>query len=132
MKRFGPGNHLMRPMLEKDIFLSRLHLLIVMVKAAVKGYPIGTHRKKAALENAATIHKQIARLDTSFIGQTTSSHLFRERVKLLSVMAAAMIGENYPMGVHRREAMLDNIQMIEESAFPHQKLKLFDKVLKVA
>lgn len=132
MKRFGPGKHLMRPMKEKDAFFSRLHLLIVMVKAAMKGYPIGKYRKKAAVENAAAVHKQVAHLDISFMGLDTETHLFRERVKLLCVMAAAMIGEDYPMGIHRREAMQENIRMIETYAFSHKKIELFDKVLKVA
>lgn len=132
MKRFGCRNHPLRSMNENDIFLSRLHLLIVVVKAALKGYPIGKYRKKASLKNAGEIHKMISRMDLSFLGTQTSSHLFKERVKLLAIMVSAIIGENYPMGVHRREAVLNNIDIIESCAFPNSKLELFDKVLKVA
>lgn len=122
----------MHPMTENDVFLLRLHLLIVIVKAALKGYPIGKFRKKAALDNASAVHKLISNLDISFLNLKTSSHLFKERVKLLTVMATAIIGENYPLGIHRREAMLDNIEMITEYAFPHKSLELFHDVLKVA
>lgn len=132
MKRFGCRNHQAQSMNENDIFLSRLHLLIIVVKAALKGYPVGKYRKKAGIENAGEVHKMISRMDIAFLGLETSPHLFKERVKLLTVMVSAIIGENYPMGVHRREAMLNNIEIIEESAFPNKKLELFDKVLKVA
>ena len=119
-------------MSENDIFLLRLHLLIIIVKAALKGYPIGKFRKKSALENAAAVHKLISTFDISFLNLKTSSHLFKERVKLLSVMATAIISENYPLGIHRREAMLDNIEMIIEYAFPEKKMALYHEILKVA
>ncbi len=132
MKRFGCRNHLAHSMNENDVFLSRLHLLIVVVKASLKGYPVGKYRKKAGIENANEVYKLISKVDISFMNLESASHLFRERVKLLTVMVSAIIGENYPLGVHRREAMLNNVEIIEEYAFPHKKLKLFDKVLKVA
>lgn len=142
MKRFGCRNHPLRSMNENDLFLSRLHLLIIVVKAALQGYPVGKYRKEASLKNAGEVHKMISRMDLSFIGMETSHHLFKERVKLLTIMVSAIIGENYPMGVHRREAVFDNIKIIESCAFSQSKraqneldqneLKLFDKVLKVA
>ncbi|NOX33872.1 MAG: hypothetical protein GXP56_09060 [Deltaproteobacteria bacterium] len=115
-----------------DVFLLRLHLLIVIVKAALKGYPIGEIRKSAALDTAVMLHRQISNIDITFLNLKTSSHLFKERVKLLSVMATAIISETYPLGIHRRQAMLDNIEMITEYAFPRKSLKLFHEVLKVA
>lgn len=132
MKRFGCSNHLMHPMDENDEFLCRLYLLIITVKAALQGYPAGEYRKSAAVENSKVIHQMISSIDTGFLKLTTSSHLFRERVKLLTVMVSAVVGENYPLGVYRREAIMENITVIEEQAFPHIALKLFDKVLKVA
>ncbi len=132
MKRFGSRSHLMRPMNENDVFLFRLHLLIVIVKAAMKGYPVGEYRKNAALENAGLVHKMVMHQELSFLQLNSSVHLFRERVKLLSIMAVAIVNDHYPMGIHRREAVSDNIAMIEELVFPHEKMELFDSVLKVA
>lgn len=132
MNRFGSDQPRNDVTTQEDVFLLRLHLLIVMVKAALKGYPIGTHRKKAALDNASVMYNLISQIDISFLELTTSPHLFKERVKLLSVMATAILSEEYPLGVHRREAVLDNIETIAEYAFPEKKLNLFPHVLKVA
>lgn len=132
MKKFGCRNHPLRSMNENDLFLLRLHFLIIVVKAALQGYPVGKYRKKASLKNAAEISKMIPGMDLSFLGMETSQHLFKERVRLLAIMVSAIIGENYPLGVHRREAVLDNIEIIERCAFPRSRLVLFDKVLKVA
>jgi len=132
MKRFGSTNQNMHEMDENEVFMMHLHLLIVMIKAALKGYPAGKHRKEVALNTAGTVHKLISNLDLSFLELKTSSHLFRERVKLLSVMAAAIISEDYPLGIHRREAVRDNIEIITEYAFPNKNLELFHEVLRVA
>lgn len=132
MKKFGSKNPREEKTTQEDVFLLRLHLLVVMVKAALKGYPIGEHRKKAAMKNASDVHDLVSNLDLSFLNLNTSTHLFKERVKLLSVMTTAIISEEYPLGVHRREAVLDNIKVITEYAFPDQNLALFPDVLKVA
>lgn len=131
MKRFGSAHISNKKRGATHLFLLRLHLLIVMVMAKLKGYPVGDFRKKAALETANSIFKAISRVNFSFLGRA-SSHLFKERVKLLSVMATAIICEDYPLGVHRREAVLDNIEMITQSAFPSQNLSLFHDVLMAA
>ena len=132
MKRFGATQISCKRMDDNYFFLMRLHLLIVMVKAKLKGYPGGDFRKEAVLENAASIFKSIPNIDISFLGSNTSSHLFKERVKLLSVMATAIICEDYPLGIHRREAVIDNIEIIIQTAFPRQKLSLFHDVLMAA
>ncbi len=132
MKRFGSPDKQMHPMNENDVFLMRLNLLIVIVKASLKGYPLGKFRRKAALDNALIVHKLISTLDISFLNLNTSSHLFKERVKLLSVMATAILSDSCPLGIHRREAVLNNIEMISQYAFPEKNLKLFHKILKVA
>lgn len=115
-----------------DVFLLRLQLLIVIVRAALKGYPIGKLRKKAALENAAAVHSLVLDLDLSFLDLKALSSLFRERVKLLSFMAAAIVSEDFPLGIHRRQAVLDNIDIITRYGFPQKNIKLFHDVLKVA
>ena len=132
MKRFGPTHIRSRNMDDAHLFLMRLHLLIVMMKGKLKGYPGGDFRKDAVLENAAIVFKTIPGLNISFLGPRTSSHLFKERVKLLSVMSTAIICEDYPLGVHRRKAIIDNMESIIETAFPRQKLALFHDVLMVA
>jgi hypothetical protein len=132
MKRFGPEKLNAKQAKETELFLMRLHLLIVMVKASLKGYPVGKYRKQAALDNATYVHKLISDLDISFLNLNSSAHLFKERVKLLSVMATAIVSEDYPLGIHRREAVMDNIDMIIEYVFPEAKFDLFHDVLKVA
>jgi len=117
---------------DTHIFLLRLHLLIVMVKAKLKGYPVGAYRKEAVLENSASVFKAIAKLNSSFFSSNPASHLFKERVKLLSVMATAIICEDYPLGIHRREAVLDNIEIIIQTVFPRQKISLFHDILMAA
>jgi hypothetical protein len=52
MIKFGPKLDDMREMSSDDIFLSRLKLLIIMVKAYLIGYPLGKYRKQAIIENA--------------------------------------------------------------------------------
>ena len=132
MKRFGSVHQKMNKMGENKVFLMHLHLMIVMIKASLKGYPAGEFRKAAALDTASIVHKLISNIDLSFLGLKTSSHLFRERVKLLSVMAAAIVSEDYPLGIHRREAVRDNIEIITEYAFPNKQIELFHEVLRVA
>lgn len=132
MKRFGSSRSQMRPMNENEVFLLRLNLLIVIVKAAIKGYPVGKDRKAAAVKTANMVHKLIQDLDISFLELKTPSHFLKERIKLLSVMATAIIREDYPLGVHRKEAVLDNIEIITECAFSKKNLKLFHEILKVA
>lgn len=132
MKRFGAQQPVSHKMDDTRIFLNRLHLLIVMVKAKLKGYPTGEVRKEAVLDNASRVYKGISDLDLSFLESPSSFHLFKERVKLLSVMATAIISEEYPLGIHRREAVVDNIDILIETVFPKQKVRLFHEVLKAA
>lgn len=132
MKRFGSQHHQGKKYSQDDIFLMRLHLLVIMVKAALKGYPTGRFRKAAVLENAAAVHRLVSDISVPFFKPNTSSHLFKERVKLLSVMATAIINDDYPLGIHRREAVLDNIDVICETVFQDSELYIFPEVLKVA
>lgn len=132
MKRFGADEKRMRAMNEADVFKARLHLMIVVVKAALKGYPVGEFRKNAALENANEVYTQTDKIDLSFLKNKTSSHLFRERIKLLCIMCSAIVSNEYPLGVYRRQAVLDNIDMIVEFAFPQQDMGSIHKTLKVA
>ncbi len=114
------------------LFRMRLHLIIIMVKARLEGYPVGKFRKEAVLENASLLHKDSLRIDIRLPGSKSSNHLLKERVKLLSVMATAMISDDYPLGVHRRAAILDNIESIIATAFPKQDFSFFHEILKAA
>lgn len=132
MKRFGATHISSTEMEDTHLFLLRLHLLIVMVKAKLKGYPSGAYRMEAVLENSASVFKVIPKLNISSLSSNRESHLFKERVKLLSVMATAIICEDYPLGIHRREAVLDNIEIIIQTVFPRQKISLFHDILMAA
>lgn len=133
MKRFG--NDLIAPEKTMDtphLFFFRLHLLIIMVKARLEGYPVGSYRKSAVLENAAELNRLASDIAITVPGTRSCNHLFKERVKLLSVMATAMISDEYPLGVHRRAAIQENIDSIAETAFPQKDLTLFHDIFKAA
>ncbi|MCP3940785.1 MAG: hypothetical protein GY710_04795 [Desulfobacteraceae bacterium] len=132
MKRFGIEHISSKKMDAHYLFLMRLHLLIVMAKARLKGYPLGCFRKEAVLENAINIAKIVPHLNVSFLELNTSSYLFKERVQLLSIMARQIVGADYSLGSHRRQAIIENIEIIIQMAFPRQKLSLFHDVLMVA
>ena len=132
IERFGARRTRDQKTSDEEALLLRLHLLLVMVKAALKGYPIGNYRKKAALDNASAVYRMISKSDLSFLHLNTTAHLLKERVKLLSVMTTAIISDDYPLGIHRREAVLDNIEVISTNAFHKKNLRLFPEVLKVA
>lgn len=133
MKRFGSDKEAMGPDMDAmHLFRQRLCLLIVMVKARLKGYPVGEHRRAAVLENAAHLHKACSRIDITLPDARASVHLFKERVKLLSIMATAMVSDDYPLGLHRREAVLENIESIAAAAFPKQEFPLFHDILMAA
>jgi hypothetical protein len=104
-----------------DIFLSRLKLLIIMGKAYLKDFPIGEHRRKAMLENADHVESEsvelgglVSPLPNIRGPRSERDHLFYQRVKLLAVMIKA-IANGYPMGEHRRNAMLENIEIISQN-----------------
>jgi hypothetical protein len=132
MKRFGASDKSMGPMDESQVFWMRLHLLTVIVKAALKGYPIGDFRQAAAIETASQIRRQIIQMEIPFLKSSTASHLFKQRVKLLCIMATAIVSESYPLGIHRQEAVLDNLQSIVESAFSQKQEQFIYDILKVA
>lgn len=133
MKRFGSDTECSDQGMDSlHLFRQRLCLLIIMVKAKLKGYPVGSIRKSAVLENAAHLHKACARIDITLPESRSSIHLFKERVKLLSIMATAIISDEYPLGLHRREAVLENIESIINAAFPKQELPLFHDILMAA
>jgi len=50
--RFGAAPTHMRPMKPADLMTARLKLLIIMMKAAMEDYPLGTFRKESMKENA--------------------------------------------------------------------------------
>ncbi len=132
MKQFGKTDEKMQSMNVNDIFSARLHLLIIMAKAALKGYPTGGYRKQAVIENANTLHAYVEKLDFSFLKLSSSSHLFRQRLKLLCVMATAIVSETYPLGIYRQKAIEENIDTIIQIAFPQTQMEWFDDILKVA
>lgn len=133
MKRFG-SDVVSTPqkMDTPHLFFFRLHLLIIMVKSRLEGYPAGVFRTNAALENTAELQRLAADLSVTVPGGRSANHLFKERVKLLCIMATAMMSDGYPLGVHRRAAILENIDIIANTAFPHKKLTLFHDILKAA
>lgn len=133
MKRFGTTiTNSDGPTDRHHLFRMRLQLMIIMVKAKLEGYPVGTFRKKAVLDTATDITKDISCVDIRISRSRTANHLFKERVKLLCVMATAMISDAYPLGIHRREAVLDNIESIIAMAFPRQDFSVYHNILKAA
>jgi len=133
MKRFGSTPDY--PALKMDqvyLFRMRLQLIIIMIKVKVEGYPVGRFRKEAVLETADRLHRDVGSIDIRVPGSNGADHLFRERVKLLCVMATAMVSDDHPLGIHRREAVLDNIETIVTLLFPDQDFSLYHKIFQAA
>jgi hypothetical protein len=120
MLRLGKAALDSREMDLDDIFISRLKLLLLMGKAFIDGLPLGEHRRRAMLENAQHVETEsidIGGLTAKHPYQHASSgpmnfdHLFYQRVKLLAVMIKA-IAKGYPMGEHRKTALIENMDII--------------------
>jgi len=127
MIKFGPMPVDMNEMSSDDIFLSRLKLLIIMVKAYLIGYPIGKYRKHAIIENAHYVFYRAMHLNTEtvqrenqaiysqtnviYTGETSEWHLIQQRVQLLAVMAKAL-AEGCPTGKFRIRAINENLDEI--------------------
>ena len=122
MLRFGaaPGNACEMDL--DHIFISRLKLLIVMMRAYVEGYPFGAVRKAALASNARYIAAESVDLEQLIPIRSEQpakdgmdfDHVFYQRVKLLASMAKT-IGKNYPIGEHRQTALTDNLDMISNT-----------------
>ncbi len=130
MIKLRPMPDEMREMLSGDIFLSRLKLLIIMVKASLIGYPLGKYRKRAIIENAHYVFYRAIRINaksqrskkyifedqTKMIctGETSGWHHFYQRVRILAVMAKAL-AEGHPTGEYRIRAINENLDKICET-----------------
>jgi hypothetical protein len=119
MLRFGAAPDKAREMDLDHIFISRLKLLIVMTRAYLEGYPLGAVRKRTLVSNARYIAAESVDLEQLIPIRTDQpskagmgfDHVFYQRVKLLASMAQT-IGKDFPMGEHRKTALLDNLNMI--------------------
>ena len=130
MIKLGPAPMKMRAMSDDDIFSSRLKLLIIMAKAYLRDFPLGSYRKKAIIENANHVFYHSLHLvseasaitDNGFQPQievetpkkTSEEHLFHQRVQLLAVMAKALAEERL-RGHFRKNALMDNLNRICET-----------------
>jgi len=130
MIKLGPLTDKMREISTDDIFLSRLKLMIIMVKAYLIGYPLGKYRKRAIIENAHHVFYQAMRMNAD--SQNSENHIldgqsnvickedtsewyhFYQRVQLLAVMAKAL-AEDRPTGKYRIRAINENLDKIYET-----------------
>jgi hypothetical protein len=119
MLRFGASPDIACEMDLDHIFISRLKLLIVMMRAYLEGYPLGEVRRAALVGNARYIAAESIDLEQLIPIRSEQSakdgmdfdHVFYQRVKLLASMAQT-IGMNNPVGDHRKTALTDNLDMI--------------------
>ena len=125
MIRFGAAQETMRPVIADDVLVTRLQLLIIMAKAYLKGYPLGTYRRQAIYLNARFVfyeavirtgvkHKQASGDNGPNRAATTHrplDHLFLQRAQLLAVMLNAFI-DGKSEGNFRNRAMADNVDRI--------------------
>jgi hypothetical protein len=122
MLRFGAAPENACEMDLDHIFISRLKLLIVMMRAYLEGYPFGAVRKAALVSNARYIAAESVDLEQLIPIRNEQpakdgmdfDHVFYQRVKLLASMAKT-IGKNYPIGEHRQTALADNLDMISSA-----------------
>lgn len=122
MDRIGTHPSGMRKQQEKDIFLSRLQLLIVMAKAFLKDYQLGGYRVVAIKNNAARLTEALTGWESykeHFPKADPESmdihldHILFQRIKLLVVMAVSF-AEGNPMGSRRKRALRNNMDYIAE------------------
>lgn len=120
MLRLGTPLPDSREMDLNDIFVSRLKLLLLMGKSFIEGLPLGEHRRQAMLKNAQYVETEsidigglAAESPFQYVssGPTNFDHVFYQRVKLLAVMIKA-VAKGYPIGEHRKTAMIDNMDII--------------------
>ena len=129
MMKLGPTSGETKAMSMNDIFLSRLKLLIIMVKAYLKNYPIGKYLKSAMIENAHYVFYNSLQLisETDFIKnhepdnqpditteiEIEDEHVFHQKVQLLAVMVKA-VAENRFTGDFKKNALQDNLDRISD------------------
>ncbi|MFO7715189.1 hypothetical protein [Desulfosarcina sp.] len=119
MLRFGAAPEKACEMDLDDIFISRLKLLIIMIRSCLEGYPMGVVRRMAVVSNAGYIAAESIDLEELIpLGDKPPlkdgmnfDHIFYQRVKLMASMAKT-IGKRYPMGEHRKMALADNLDII--------------------
>lgn len=119
--RRGSAPSDMRPLKSDDLFISRLKLLIIMSKAYLEGYPLGTQRAQAVIDNARAVSREITdwfggefvnfRSENEQHQGDPMDYYFFQRVKLLTVMAKGF-AEGNPMGEFRKKAMAENLEHI--------------------
>ena len=123
MDRIGMHPSRMRKQQEKDIFISRLQLMIVMAKAFLKDYHLEGYRAAAVRHNAARLAETPSGWQSykahfsNTVSETTPLHLDHilfQRIRLLLVMAVSF-AEGNPMGPSRKRALKNNIDYIAES-----------------
>lgn len=119
MLRFGAMPDTACQMDLNHIFICRLKLLIIMSRSYLEGYPLGTMRKSAMVNNAAYIAAESVDLEQLIPkrsehpakGGMNFDHVFFQRVQLLASMAKTN-GNNQLMGQHRKTALKDNLEII--------------------
>jgi len=123
MIKLGSTAKKSRPHGRKNIFFSRLKLLIIMGKAFMENYPMGEYRMRAIIRNAEEVARdcvdwngyyQNFRASTASGTMIALDHIFFQRVKLLAIMTKSF-AENNPMGQHRRMAVRNNIDYLCET-----------------
>ena len=123
MIKLGTSTKKSRTLGRKNIFFSRLKLLIIMGKAFLENYPMGEYRMRAVIRNADEVARdcvdwngyfQNFRASTESGTMLALDHIFFQRVKLLAIMIKSF-AENNPMGQHRRMAVRNNIDYLCET-----------------
>ena len=123
MIKLGSTTKKSRAIGRKNIFFSRLKLLIIMGKAFLENYPMGEYRMRAVIRNAEEVARdcvdwngyfQNFRASTESGAMLALDHIFFQRVKLLAIMTKSF-AENNPMGQHRRMAVRNNIDYLCET-----------------
>ena len=100
-----------------DLFFNRIKMLIIMSRAFLNDYPLGTERLKEIADTAGQLIKDCVEWQgrvQNFRSLAESeelfqfNHIFYQRVKLLATMAKSF-AEGNPMGHYRKMALENNI-----------------------
>lgn len=138
MERLGPNSNSMRETNHDDTLLSRVKLLVIMLKAFLGDYPLQGIRLKAIARNAVEVAKICddwnqysiqVRSTPGLKERFELDHILYQRISLLAVMAKSVVLGN-PMGRYREKAIRDNISYIVDSLQfnPQEEFTIFQKV----
>jgi len=121
------------------IFMSRLRLLIIMLKGYLKGYPIGQYRLEGIIRNAQIVGNEVADLwqlsQMAFDGTSAKEEFHEDReiyehIKILALLAEKIESDKKP-DISITKSVRLHLGYLNQRLLPNQNLSEM-QFLKVA